>query len=127
MGGRVIDLTTSDEWLIVRRGLLDQSVLGTAPASIYSLPANIDRTEVTKIVVSNPTNQNRWFSLWHDDDGSTFDDTTNIRSERVVNGNNYLEIVDIPEIDNILANLGAEAQSANTITLSIYGTEFIRR
>lgn len=88
-------------------------------------------TEVTKIIVCNTTALNREFSIYHDDDGATFDDTTALYRSVVVEANNtyVIELMDDgagisvsgPEQGPAAGQIGVQTNLANSLTFTLYG------
>lgn len=96
---------------------------GTTATSVYTASL---ATEISLIVVCNTTASNSDFSLYHDDDGSTFDQTSALFYAVPVAGNTTVTI----SSDSIGAGLQVAASGqiavqtsvANALTFTIYGT-----
>lgn len=103
---------------------LAQVTAGVAAASIYSPPANVE-TEITAIIIANVSNaSNRWFSIWIDDDGSTYQDGQKLFHEINVE-KKTTTIIDVPIfMNNTAGNLAVAAQNATDITITVYGIEY---
>jgi len=98
----------------------------TTAASIYS-PATGIRTIITTIIVTNLTAGAVTFRLFHDDDGTTFDETTALAWDISLAANkddttfgSDLRIL----MQNPAGNIGVRTGTANALNFSIYGFEF---
>ena len=82
-------------------------------------------TEITRIVICNTTSSSAVFSLYHDDDGSTFDATTALHFEQTIPPKTTVVI----EAGSIGAGvmvtgagqIGIQTDTANALTFTIYG------
>lgn len=82
-------------------------------------------TEITRIIVCNTTGTAANMSIYHDDDGSTFDATTALYESKSVPANDSIEI----KAESIGAGLmmakngqiGVKTGTANALTFTIYG------
>lgn len=115
------NLDRHQESIILDRGLLQQLVLTNAATTIFTFDENT-RIEIDHIHIANTSNQTRWFSLWHDNDGTTYDNTTVIFDEVDISGGDTAIITDQTWMSNFLGSLGGQAQQNNQLTLTIYGT-----
>lgn len=101
---------------------LFQAELTITPTSYYTAPAN-KRAEVKSIMIANSGNQDRWFSLWVDQDGTTYDDTTILFPEVEVARNSTM-IIETPIYLTEGANLAIRKEILGAqITVSVYGIE----
>lgn len=94
---------------------------GTTATSIYTATL---RTEITVISICNTTANTAKFGIFHDDDGSTFDQTTALH---------YTQ--DIPSYTTVYLNaeslggitiapdgqLGIQTDTASALTFTVYG------
>ena len=83
-------------------------------------------TEVSRIIICNTTGTPANFSLYHDDDGSTFDESTAIYEEKPVPANDSIEIKSEATGSGLMVSVGGQvgikSGTANALTFSIYGT-----
>lgn len=83
-------------------------------------------TEITMIAICNTTSTAAAFSLYHDDDGSTFDQTTALHYEQNIPGNTTLYISADSMGGGITVStdgqIGVQTDTANALTFSVYGT-----
>ena len=95
---------------------------GTTAVSAYE--AGI-RTEITRVVVCNTTGAAVDFSLYHDDDGNTFDQSTALYYEVSLGANETLEIISESVGSGLMVasggQIGARASAANALTFTLYG------
>lgn len=90
--------------------------------SVYAPATNVE-THIQTITIANTTTVNKWFSLWIDDDGSTYDDSTIMFHEVDVEPNTTLLLeVDI-YMNNKLGNLAVQAETVNNLTITLFGSE----
>lgn len=83
------------------------------------------RTEVTRIVVCNTTGTAATASVFHDDDGAVFDQTTALRYAQSVPANTSIEILTGGPGGGITVKpsgqIGVQSGTANALTFTIYG------
>lgn len=102
---------------------LAQSQLTNSAASYYSPPANIE-AKITRINITNTDSVKKWFTLWVDDDGTTYDNNTVQYYQIEIDPGSGLELC--PEIlmNNSSGNLAMQAEDTNVITATLYGIEY---
>ena len=102
---------------------LAQIRLGTATAAT-AFSATL-HTEVTSIWICNTTSSAAKFGIFHDEDGTTFDQTTALHYQQTIAGNTTVRfeynsqgagVALIPS-----AALGIETDTASALTFSVYG------
>lgn len=105
-----------------RRGYqLAQAVATTTATSILSPKFN-EEIEITEIVITNTSGQNRWLSVFHDKDGTTYDNTTALIHEETINSSSPPEEFPREHIFmNGAGNIAIQAQANTTINVTIYG------
>jgi len=94
----------------------------TTAASVYSPGSNIEAI-IDTIVVVNTTSGSVDFRLFHDDDGSTFDESTALfwdealaaDTARIIEGPFYM--------NNPNGNIGVRTATNSAFTFSVYGRE----
>lgn len=95
---------------------------GTAAVSAYTATL---RTEINLIVIANTTGSSANFSIYHDDDGSTFDASTALYEANALAANTSLRLVFEPG-SGIMVNrggqIGIKSGTGNALTFTIYGT-----
>lgn len=82
---------------------------------------------LTNIVVTNTTNSNVAYSLYHDKDGTTYDQTTALAYSKTLVANDYtiIEWVNGYPLDiGYSGNFAVQTSSANALTFTINGAEF---
>ena len=98
----------------------------TTAVSIYS-PAEGVRAEVLQILVCNTTATEAFFRIFHDDDGTTYDQTTALYYDQRVAGAMTLRIwPNKPPgfaMNNPDGNLAVRTDTANALTFKVYGNE----
>lgn len=94
---------------------------GTTATSVYTAPIV---TEITRIIICNTTGTAANYSLYHDDDGSTFDATTALYETVSLAANSTVDIS--AELGAGLmvskdGQIGVKTGTANALTFTIYG------
>lgn len=95
---------------------------GTSAAVIFTAS---QRTELTRIVVCNTTGTDATFKLFHDDDGTTVDESTALYYNVSVAANKS-EVIVSPSIDGGITvskdgTIGFATGTANALTITGYG------
>lgn len=95
---------------------------GTSAVSVYTAS---HRTEFTLIVVANTTGTAADFSIYHDDDGSTFNATTALYESVSLAANESLRLVF--EVGSGImvkqdGQIGVKTGTADALTFTFYGT-----
>ena len=95
---------------------------GTSAASIYSPPAST--TAIIKtIIIANVGSGSVDASLFCDDDGTTYDESTSIYWEvSIANGNTTIIDTYIC-MDDATGNFAVQSSSGNDLTFTIFGVE----
>lgn len=95
---------------------------GTSAVSVYT--ASI-RTEITLIVVCNTTGTAADFSIFHDDDGSTFDQTTALHYAESLAANTSTRIEFASPGSGLMVSvggqIGVQTGTADALTFTVYG------
>jgi hypothetical protein len=102
---------------------LAQAELTNSPVSYYSPAANIE-TSIDSIIITNTTNVDRWFILWVDDNGTTYNDTTVLYFEVEVPRNTSMELDKKIYMNDSTGNLAMEAEINSALTATIFGIEY---
>jgi len=89
-------------------------------------------TEVTLIAICNTTAGAVNYSLYHDDDGSTFDQTTALHYSQSISANSTVyvgaESIGAGIVVKPDGQIGIQTSSANALTFTLYGvTEAVAR
>lgn len=95
---------------------------GTSAVSAYTASL---RTEISLVNVCNTTSSPANFSLYHDDDGSTFDETSALHYAQLVPANTTVRIEFNAAGGGLMVSedgqIGVQTSVANALTFSIYG------
>ena len=98
----------------------------TTAVSIYS-PTEGVTANVFHIVICNTTGTAATFRIFHDDAGTTYDQTTALYYDKNVNGAETLRIYPLGEtgfaMNNPDGNLAVRTGTASALTFTVYGTE----
>ena len=93
---------------------------GTSAVSLLSPSAN-ERLLVGSIIVANTTGSPAGYSIYHDEDGSTYDETTTLAFGVSLDANSLIELsFSIPMI-NTSGNLAIQTDTSNALTFTAYG------
>lgn len=108
------------------RQLAQSRPSATSAASVYS-PGEQIVTQIQSIVVSNTGTGNLRFSIYHDEDGTTYDQTTALYFQEALNSKtnktiqfNYGSGIWMRDTSG---NLAVQTDTANDATFTVYGIE----
>ena len=104
---------------VIRRQVAQ--VRPTATASIYT-PGDGVQTTVKRIIICNQTAGDAAFDLYHDDDGTTYDQSTQLYGAQTVAARMSLVLEDELYVDSG-GNIAADVDVASALTITIYGEE----
>lgn len=94
----------------------------TNAASLVS-PARLHTLEVETVVVCNTTGSAVTFRLFHDDDGTTYDQSTALQYDAALPANSSVSFEVGIEMNNSNGNLAVRSSSGNAITFTAYGKD----
>lgn len=82
-------------------------------------------TEVTLIVICNTTGADRRFSIYHDDDGTTYSDDTALYRSELVPANSTV-VIELMHAGGGISmapggNLAVQSDSASALNFTLYG------
>jgi len=84
------------------------------------------RTEITRILVANTSASAATLRLFHDDDGSTYDETTALVWDNSLAAGAYLDLQAYLDGAGITllpsGTLGVRSGTGNALTFNVYGT-----
>ena len=84
------------------------------------------RTEITRVLVANTTGSAATFRLFHDDDGSTYDETTALIWDNSIATGAYVDLQAYLDGSGITlmpsGTLGVRSGTGSALTFSVYGT-----
>lgn len=95
----------------------------TTAASIYTLPSNT-KTKVTSLVICNTSLSSAKFRIFHDVNGTTYDESTAIFYDAIIGAGVTVEWE--PKelwLSNTSGNIAVRTDTANAITFTFYGEE----
>ena len=98
---------------------------GTSAVSLYS-PARGIVTEIQTIIVNNQTDASVDFSIFHDDDGTTYSEVTSLYWEQALAADTTREINLTLWMNNPSGNLATTSATGSAFTFTIYGIEHRR-
>lgn len=94
----------------------------TTATSLYSPPASTT-TIIKSIVITNTTSSKTEFSLFIDDDGTTYDDDSVLYSTVEILGNSTVQIDTYWPMNNASGNLAVKTETADAINFTAFGVE----
>ena len=97
---------------------------GTAAVSIYSPGANVEAA--FRILVCNNTNAPAKYSIFVDDDGTTYDESTALAFEQEIGANETVSFppsTDKIAMNNEAGNLAVQTDVGDAITFTVNGDE----
>lgn len=101
---------------------LAQASATTSPTSIFSPPSGT-RIIIKTILVANNTGGTVTFSIFHDDDGTTYSSATVLFASNALAARTTREINTFITSNTSSANFAVAASVASSITFSFYGAE----
>lgn len=98
----------------------------TTAVSIYS-PTTGVTANIQHIVICNTTGTAATFRIFHDDDGTTYDQTTALYYDKNINGAETLRIYPLGGLgfcmNNPDGNMAVRTGTNNALTFTVYGQE----
>ena len=94
----------------------------TTAASIYSPGAGVTAI-IRNITVCNLTAVAVNFSIFHDDDGTTYDETTALFFVVRVEKNQTLQLTAYAAMNNPAGNLAVKTETSSSLNFTVYGAE----
>ena len=93
---------------------------GTTAENLFTAT---DKTDITRIVICNTTGATAKYSIYHDDDGSTFDESTALYFEVDLAANSSIELADFVRYLTLPkdAQIGVKTSVASALTFTLYG------
>ena len=102
--------------------LAQSRVSGTTAVTLFS-PSKRDRYTITSILVANTTASQVDFSIFHDEDGTTYDETTALFFDIPLSGNcTFLYEADI-YMNDPAGGLGVRTDTSLALTFTVYGND----
>ena len=90
--------------------------------SIFS-PSKRDRYTIKSILIANTTASSVDFRLFHDEDGTTYDETTAIFFDIPLSGNCTFLYESEIFMNDPAGNLGARTATGSALTFTVYGND----
>lgn len=94
----------------------------TTAVSLYSPAANVD-ARLTQIVICNTTAVAATFRLFHDDNGTTYDESTALYWDISVSGNDSVTLGLAAYMADDTGNFAIRTGTASALTFTLYGLE----
>lgn len=102
--------------------LAQSRVSGTAAVTLFQ-PSKRDRYTITSILVANTTASQVDFRIFHDEDGTTYDETTALFYDIPLSGNcTFLYESDI-YMNDPAGGLGVRTDTSLALTFTVYGND----
>ena len=95
---------------------------GTTAASIYS-PAASTQTIVSHVIIANTSGAAATFRLFHDDDGTTYDETTALAWDVAIAADETVTFDTAIAMADSSGNLAVRTDTADALTFTAYGME----
>lgn len=98
----------------------------TTAVSIYS-PRTEVVAEITSFIVTNNTGTAAKFRIFHDDNGTTYDQSTTLFFDETIPANQSRELIaNSWWMRDSTGNIAVRTDTNSAITFTIYGKEYIR-
>lgn len=98
----------------------------TTAGSLYT-PADGVFAKIEKIIVTNTTATAATCNIFHDEDGTTYDQSTALYYGKTVAGNDALIFDLCAYMNNVNGNIGVQSSVVSALTFTAYGTEIRTR
>ena len=105
----------------IRRQLAQSRPSGTSAVSLFK-PGYDERIYVDTLVVVNTSGSSAACTVYHDADGTTYDETTTIVPGVTIQPNGYMLIEILAGIWSNAENIGIKTSVSNALTFTLYGT-----
>ena len=110
---------------LIGRQLAQSRLSDTTATSLYS-PADGVKTQITEILVSNNTAGAIACRIFHDEDGTTYDQSTALYYDESIAANKTLRLDDLNWwMSNSSGNLAGRSATGNALTFTVYGIEHL--
>lgn len=94
----------------------------TDAVSVYSPGADVTAV-IKSIIICNTTGNDETFRVFLDDDGTTYDQSTALFYDVPIEANTTVELDSYIPMNNENGNLAYRASTANSITITVSGSE----
>ena len=96
----------------------------TTAASLYS-PPSTHRVLITQITICNTTAGIEEYSIYHDEDGTTYDASTALTQDESIAANTSIYLVGLEIwLNDAAGNLAVDTSANSAITFTCYGARF---
>lgn len=95
----------------------------TTAASLYSPGVGVTSGVIKLVMITNVTNVTVAYSLFADDNGTTYDQTTALAWKIPLEGNSSDQFEGFYPMANTAGNFAVQTDSANGINFTAYGAE----
>ncbi len=96
----------------------------TTAASIYSPGTNVKAVRMS-LVICNTTATKAKFRIFHDDDGTTYDESTALLFDAEILGNHTVEVDGFKAMDDPAGHIAVRTDTNSALTFTIYGAEIV--
>jgi len=94
----------------------------TTAVSIYS-PGASTNTDIKGVHIANTSAGSATFRLFHDDNGTTYDESTALVWDVAVGVGAVVNITTLISMDDATGNLAVRTDTASALTFTVYGAE----
>jgi len=95
----------------------------TNPESLYSMADPVRKWIGKKLVIANTSGATATFRVFHDDDGSTYNQTTALFYDHVIAAGTTISDTGFMAGDNTSGNFAVRSSVADALTFTLYGAE----
>ena len=95
----------------------------TTATSLYTPAATVTAAIIKTIVIANVTNLTAAFSLFFDDNGTTYDETTAFAWKVLIEGNTTVQFDGYYAMSDPAGNVAVQTDSANYLNFTAWGAE----
>jgi|2_EtaG_2_1085320.scaffolds.fasta_scaffold45206_2 hypothetical protein len=111
-----------------RKQLGQSRPANTTAVSIYSPGADIE-ARIYLIIITNTTGSDTTFRIFHDEDGTTYNETTALYFDQTITANNSAILIfdntgqDGIAMETAAGNLAVRTGTNDALTFTVYGSE----
>lgn len=103
--------------------LVQHRPLHTDATGIYSHPGAGITTVIKTIIIACVDGTGASFRIYHDDDGTTYNQDTALVWDSVIAGNEMIEMDTFIAMNNVNGNIAVRSSVTGSLTFTMYGAE----
>lgn len=109
--------------MITEKQLGQLKPANTTAASVYSPAVTVTSAIIKTVMIVNVTNLTAAYSIFQDDNGTTYDESTALAWKVQLDGNSHVQLDGFYPMNNASGNLAVQTDSANYLCFTCWGAE----